>query len=87
MGITYVLGGIIGIAAVCFVEFLLFYAIVSSIVKRKQLPYEIHILKYSIVSALIFGVIGSTIFSAHLIGQLLMGMILVAAILWGATFF
>lgn len=87
MGVTYFLGGLFGAAAVCFVEFLLFYALVRSIVRRKNLPYEINIFKYSVVSALIFGILASTIIPAHLVGQLLMVLIMIAVVLWGASFF
>ena len=84
--IVSLLGYIVGVAAVCFIEFLLLFKILKSYVERKNLKYEIKIAKDAAVLAVAFGII-SLIVPAQLMGQISIVIILLAALLWATTLF
>ena len=57
---------------------LIFMKIVKIIVTRKGIGVQINVLKHALILAIILGILGNTIFSPGLMGQLSIVMIILA---------
>ncbi|WP_337366531.1 hypothetical protein, partial [Phascolarctobacterium sp.] len=65
---------------VAFVELLLLMFIIRSIINKRNMPYEIKILKYSIVGSIILGIIGTLLITPQFIGKFLLALILISLV-------
>ena len=61
-----------------FITMLIFMKIVKIIVTRKGIGVQINVLKHALILAIILGILGNTIFSPGLMGQLSIVMIILA---------
>ena len=76
--IGYWIGSVVGSSAVLFITMLIFMKIVKIIVTRKGIGVQINVLKHALILAIILGILGNTIFSPGLMGQLSIVMIILA---------
>ncbi len=76
--IGYWIGSVVGSSIVLFITMLIFMKIVKIIVTRKGIGVPINVLKHALILAIILGILGNTIFSPGLIGQLSIVMIILA---------
>ena len=76
--IGYWIGSVVGSSIVLFITMLIFMKIVKIIVTRKGIGVPINVLKHALILAIILGILGNTIFSPELIGQLSIVMIILA---------
>ncbi|WP_337609168.1 hypothetical protein [Phascolarctobacterium succinatutens] len=76
--IGYWIGSVVGSSIVLFITMLIFMKIVKIIVTRKGIGVQINVLKHALILAIILGILGNTIFSPGLMGQLSIVMIILA---------
>lgn len=76
--IGYWIGSVVGSSAVLFITMLIFMKIVKIIVTKKGIGVQINVLKHALMLAIILGLLGNTIFSPGLMGQLSIVMIILA---------
>lgn len=76
--IGYWIGSVVGSSIVLFITMLIFMKIVKIIVTRKGMGVPINVLKHALILAIILGILGNTIFSPGLMGQLSIVMIILA---------
>ena len=76
--IGYWIGSVVGSNIVLFITMLIFMKIVKIIVTRKGIGVQINVLKHALILAIILGILGNTIFSPGLMGQLSIVMIILA---------
>lgn len=76
--IGYWIGSVVGSSIVLFITMLIFMKIVKIIVTRKGIGVPINVLKHALILAIILGILGNTIFSPGLMGQLSIVMIILA---------
>lgn len=76
--IGYWIGSVVGSSIVLFITMLIFMKIVKIIVTRKGTGVQINVLKHALILAIILGILGNTIFSPGLMGQLSIVMIILA---------
>lgn len=76
--IGYWIGSVVGSSIVLFITMLIFMKIVKIIVTRKGIGVQINVLKHALILAIILGILGNTIFSPWLMGQLSIVMIILA---------
>lgn len=76
--IGYWIGRVVGSSAVLFITMLIFMKIVKIIVTKKGIGVQINVLKHALMLAIILGLLGNTIFSPGLMGQLSIVMIILA---------
>lgn len=72
------IGSVVGSSIVLFITMLIFMKIVKIIVTRKGIGVPINVLKHALILAIILGILGNTIFSPGLMGQLSIVMIILA---------
>ena len=76
--VGYWIGSVVGSSIVLFITMLIFMKIVKIIVTRKGIGVQINVLKHALILAIILGILGNTIFSPGLMGQLSIVMIILA---------
>lgn len=76
--IGYWIGSVVGSSIVLFITMLIFMKIVKIIVTRKGIGVQINVLKHALILAIILGILGNTIFSPGLMGQLSIVMIILS---------
>lgn len=76
--IGYWIGSVVGSSIVLFITMLIFMKIVKIIVTRKGIGVQINVLNHALILAIILGILGNTIFSPGLMGQLSIVMIILA---------
>lgn len=76
--IGYWIGSVVGSSIVLFITMLIFMKMVKIIVNRKEIGVQINVLKHALILAIILGILGNTIFSPGLMGQLSIVMIILA---------
>lgn len=76
--IGYWIGSVVGSSIVLFITMLIFMKMVKIIVTRKGIGVQINVLKHALILAIILGILGNTIFSPGLMGQLSIVMIILA---------
>lgn len=76
--IGYWIGSVVGSSIELFITMLIFMKIVKIIVTRKGIGVPINVLKHALILAIILGILGNTIFSPGLMGQLSIVMIILA---------
>lgn len=76
--IGYWIGSVVGSSIVLFITMLIFMKIVKIILTRKGIGVPINVLKHALILAIILGILGNTIFSPGLMGQLSIVMIILA---------
>ena len=76
--IGYWIGSVVGSSMVLFITMLIFMKIVKIIVTRKGIGVQINVLKHALILAIILGILGNTIFSPGLMGQLSIVMIILS---------
>lgn len=76
--IGYWIGSVVGSSIVLFITMLIFMKIVKIIVTRKGIGVQINVLKHALILAIILGILGNTVFSPGLMGQLSIVMIILA---------
>lgn len=76
--IGYWIGSVVGSSIVLFITMLIFMKIVKIIVTRQGIGVQINVLKHALILAIILGILGNTIFSPGLMGQLSIVMIILA---------
>lgn len=76
--IGYWIGSVVGSSIVLFITMLIFMKMVKIIVTRKEIGVQINVLKHALILAIILGILGNTIFSPGLMGQLSIVMIILA---------